>query len=175
MKARLRDMNVSFDGRTLLTIETAENCRVIWDELNGHDVEVTVKRFRKKRSLDANAYAWVLMDKLAEKLSLPKANIYKRAIREVGGNSQIVCVQNKAVDALRAGWSRNGLGWLTDVLPSKIEGCTNVVLYYGSSTFDTEQMARMVDSIAQDCKSVGIETMPPDKLEALLTRWEGEK
>ncbi len=31
---------------------------------------VTIKEFRKKRSLDANAYAWVLMNKLADKLNM---------------------------------------------------------------------------------------------------------
>lgn len=175
MKARLHDISVSFDGKTLLTIETQENCRGLWDALNGQDVEVTIKRFRQRRSLDVNAYAWVLIDKLAEKMSLPKVNVYRRSIREVGGNSQVVCVQNNAVESLRHGWSRNWLGWITDVLPSKIDGCTNVVLYYGSSTFDTAQMARMIDSIVQDCNAVGVETMPPDKLSALLAAWEGKK
>ena len=35
---------------------------------------------------------------------------------------------------LRRGWEHNGLGWVTEILPSKIAGCVNVVLYYGSST-----------------------------------------
>ncbi len=171
MKARLHDISVTLDGKTLLTIEAPESCRTLWDELREHDVDVSIKRFRKRRSLDANAYAWVLISKLAEKTGEKKAAVYQNEIREVGGACQVVCVQDKAVDALRDGWSRNGLGWVTDVIPSKIKGCTNVILYFGSSIFDSAQMATFIDHIIQDCKAVGIETMPPDELEALLGAW----
>lgn len=47
-----------------------------------------------------------------------------------------------------------------------------MILYYGSSTFDTRQMSRMIDNLIQDARSVGIETMAPDKLAALLGEWE---
>lgn len=142
------------------------------DDLRGKDVEVTIKKHRQKRSLDANAYAWVLMDKLAAAVGRPKMEIYKDAVLEVGGNTDIVCVQDRAVDKLRESWSKNGAGWLTETMPSKIDGCTNVILYYGSSSFDTAQMSRLIDNLVQDCIAVGIETMSPDKLNALLGGWK---
>lgn len=172
MKAKLFDLSWRSDGTNVLTIETREDCRGLMDDLHGKDVEVTIKRHRKKRSLDANAYAWVLMDKLAAAVGRPKMEIYKDAVLEVGGNTDIVCVQNRAVDKLRESWSKNGAGWLTETMPSKIEGCTNVILYYGSSSFDTAQMSRLIDNLVQDCIAVGIETMPPDKLNALLEGWK---
>lgn len=82
-----------------------------------------------------------------------------------------MCVINSAVNKLRQMWQHNGLGWVTDVLPSKVRGCTNVILYYGSSTYDRAQMARLIDNIVQDCRAVGVETLPPDKLEALKDEW----
>ena len=54
------------DGGCVLTITTRENIGAMFDELHDTDVDVTVKKHREKRSLDANAYAWVLMDKFAE-------------------------------------------------------------------------------------------------------------
>lgn len=42
-----------------------------------------------------------------------------------------------------------------------------MLLYYGSSTYDGAQMARLIDNIVQDCKAVGIETMTPDELARL--------
>lgn len=66
----------------------------------------------------------------------------------------------------------NGLGWQTDTIPSKLEGCTNVVLYYGSSTYDTEQMSRLIDIVVQDCKALGIETKTPDEIANMLSLWE---
>jgi hypothetical protein len=142
------------------------------DELKDCErLSVEVKPFRQRRSLDANAYCWVLMDKLAEKLHKSKVEIYREYIRDIGGNSDTLCVQNRALERVCQGWSRNGIGWLTDTFPSKIEGCTNVICYYGSSEYDTEQMSRLIDLIVQDCKEQGIETMTPGELAKLKAMW----
>lgn len=131
-----------------------------------------VKQFRKKRSLDANAYAWVLMDKLAEKTGIAKETIYRALVRDIGGNSTTICAQNKTVDKLCENWQANGLGWITDTLESKIDGCTNVVLYYGSSTYDTTQMSRLINLLVQECEAQGIDTKTPSELAALMEEYE---
>ena len=51
----------------------------------------------------------------------------------------------------------------------------NVILYYGSSVFSSSTMSRLIDNLIQDAKAVGIETMAPDKLAALLGEWEGKR
>lgn len=133
-----------------------------------------IQRKRKKRSNDANAYFFTLADKLAEKLNIPKTEIYRNYIKEIGGVSETVCVRNEAVEKLCEGWKHNGLGWQTDTIPSKIQGCTNVILYYGSSTYNTEQMSRLINLIVEDCKVQGIETRTPDEIADLLSLWESE-
>lgn len=145
----------------------------VCEELEAGKVyEVIVKQQRKKRSLDANAYAWVLIDKLAERIGIPKTLVYQQYVREIGGNSETVCVLEQAVDKLIEGWNRNGVGWIAEKMPSKLNGCVNVTLYYGSSTYDTAQMSRLIDLIVQDCKANGIETMTPFELDALKERWK---
>lgn len=171
MKARLHDLSLARDGGYLLTIATRENVGTLYDELHEVDVDVTVKKHREKRSLDANAYSWVLLDKLAEATGTTKSEIYRREVRAVGGNTETVCVREKAVKKLCDGWNKNGIGWQTEVMDSKIDGCKNVVLYYGSSTFDTRQMSRLIDNIVQDCKELGIETLTPQQLDALKEEW----
>ena len=133
-----------------------------------------IKEFRKKRSLDANSYAWVLMNKLADKLNMGVRDIYRHYIPDIPNNSETICVQDSAVDKLRTGWEHNGLGWCSDVTASKLPGCTNVVLYYGSSTFDQHQMGIMLDLIIADCKQVGIETLTPAELARMNLEW-GER
>lgn len=130
-----------------------------------------LKEYRKRRSLDANAYLWVLLDKLSARLAVPKAELYRRLIPDIGGNSETVCIPTKGVDKLRAGWEHNGLGWVTDTQPSKLPGCTNVTLYYGSSAYDTEQMGRLIDLVVGECKAQGIETATPEELARLKTEW----
>ena len=47
--------------------------------------------------------------------------------------------------------------------------------YYGSSTHSTKCMSRLIDHIVQDCKAVGIETLPPDKLSAMMAEYKPVK
>ena len=136
--------------------------------------EYEIKARKGSRSLDSNAYAWVLIDKLAAATNIPKSDVYRRAFREVGGNSEIVCVKAEAAPMLRKVWESRGLGWQTEEDVSKLPGCVNVILYYGSSTFDRRQMSRFIDGLIQDAKAVGIETMTPDNLKLLLDSWEGK-
>ena len=169
---KIRDFSIDYStGRQLLTVELKSDFRPLFGELAGKDLDGTLKEHRERRSRDANAYCWVLIDKLAEKLNFPKAEVYRAAIKDIGGISSTVCVQDRAVEMIRQGWEKNGIGWQTDVLPSKIEGCTNVVLYYGSSTYDTAQMSRLIDHIVQDCKAVGIETATPEELARMMEGW----
>ena len=133
---------------------------------------MTVDKARKRRSLDANAYFWVLAGKIAEHQGLPgTTDVYRSYIKEIGGNREIVCVREDAADKLCVGWERNGLGWVTERFSSKIKGCVNVILYYGSSTYDTAQMSRLIDLAVQDCKALDIETATPQELSLLLDRW----
>lgn len=166
---------VSPDGELCLKVKNIPAARQFVLSMRDRIYTCEVKEQHKKRSLDANAYFWVLADKLAEATRIPKEDIYREAIRGIGGNSDTVCVKATAADKLCEIWRARGLGWLADQFPSKLEGCINVTLYSGSSTYDTRQMARLIDNIVQDCQAVGIETMPPEKLQSLLESWGGAK
>lgn len=144
---------------------------VIGEMEEGKRYELTIKQQRKKRSLDSNAYAWTLMDKLAERMAIPKEEIYRGYVRNIGGNCQTVCIKAEAAETLRRIWSGKGLGWVSDTLPSKLPGCENLVLYYGSSEYDTRQMSRLIDMIVQDCKACGIPTATPEEIARMMDRW----
>ena len=135
---------------------------------NDKDYVLTVKEYKAKKSLSANAYFWVLCGKLAEKTHIGSTEIYKRLIKEIGGNNTLVCVQEDCVDALCSHWAAKGLGWVTETVDSKLNGCKNVFLYYGSSLYDSTQMSRLIDLIVQECKQQGIETMTPQEIAALM-------
>lgn len=154
-----------------LCVQTNKARQVLDTLKDGKAYDVEIKEHREKRSLDSNAYAWLLIDRLAEKLRIPKTEIYRRYIREIGGNNETVCVTAEAADKLRSGWEHNGLGWQTDTMSSKLPGCVRVVLYYGSSTYDTAQMSRLIDLIVQDCREQGIETLSPEKLAGMMEEW----
>ena len=145
--------------------------KLLADELREGEISLKAMKWRNRRSLDANAYMWTLVDKIAQKTRQKPVDVYRHAIKEIPGNSTLVCVQDKAKDVLQQQWQAKGLGWQTEELKSKIEGCTNIVLYYGSSVYNTTQMSLLIDSIVDDCKELGIETLTPYELEGIKAAW----
>lgn len=171
MQAKLKDLTINRDGSQNVTLTVSTDFRPLFDELAGKELDVEIKLHRKKRSLSANAYCWVLVDKIAARSGVDKTSVYRETIRNIGGVSDIVCCQDRAVEALRSGWQAHGVGWITDTMPSKLEGCTNVILYYGSSTYDTAQMSRLIDLLVMEAKELGIETATPQELDRLREEW----
>ena len=135
--------------------------------------DLTVKEHRKKRSLDANAYAWVLIGKLADAMRIPPTVVYNNAIQNIGGNYEVIPIREEAVDKFKEVWTKQGLGWpCVDMGPSKIQGYRNLRAYYGSSTYDTRQMSILIDALIQDCKALDIETLSEEKLSAMMEGWD---
>lgn len=131
-----------------------------------------VKEYRKKRSLDANAYAWVLIHKLSTAMHISPEEVYLLEIPEIGDNYTPVCVREKDVERFIKSWQSQGLGWpVKDLGASQVPGCRNLMAYHGSSTFDTRQMSRLIDNLVQGCKGCDIEVLPPDKLALLKEEW----
>ena len=154
---RISDGGYDLSGKARITFTLNEKNVSELDELLDKELTVTVKQYRRRRSLDQNALAWVYIDKIAQKIKRSPVEVYREEIRHIPGTSDMVCVREAGAEKLRESWSRNGLGWVTETMPSKVEGCVNVKLYYGSSTFDTKQMSDFIDRITEDCREFGID------------------
>lgn len=178
LTGKIAGVSFTIDGMPMVALQLNERNSALrmLDELKSLE-KLTVKlgKFKQKRSLDANAYCWVLISKIAEKTNIPKDEVYRNAIRGIGGNYDVVCVRDKAVSSLCSAWVRNGIGWMTDTMPSKLDGCTNVMLYYGSSTYDVEQMQRLTENIIQDCIALNIPTKSQAEIDSLLSHWGSNK
>ena len=171
MIGKLSGFTYNRDGSQNITVTVTDNFAQEYEELKNNDVSVEIKKFFKKRSLDASAYAWTIIDKIAEKTGERKKDVYRHAIREIGGVSTIICVRDIAADSLCRGWEEHGTGWMTEKTKSKIPGCTNVTLWYGSSVYDTKQMSALIDSLIQDAEALGIPTITEREKEQLIGRW----
>ena len=132
-----------------------------------------VKEYRRKRSLDANAYCWVLIHKLAHSMQITPLEVYRQAIANVGCNHEIIPIKEEAAAHFKKVWEAKGLGWpCLDLGKSKIPGYRNLAAYYGSSTYDVQQMSQLIDNLVQDCKALDLETLPPEKLSLLKEEWD---
>lgn len=169
IKAISKDLSSS---KYNLTIETEKVHMGEYEALKDKEISVTIKQYRKKRSLDCNAYAWVLLDKLSKVMKLPVTEIYKMEIMEIGV-SEIIPIKDDKINKFIEAWNKNGLGWICESLgKSKLDGYTNLKVYYGSSTYDSKEMSLLINSIVEDCKLQEIETATPQELERMCQEWK---
>ena len=139
------------------------------------DLSVEVKKYRPQRSIDANAYMWVLCDKIAQNVKTTKESVYREIIKRVGVFSVIAAQEDKC-EAVINGWEGRGIGWVAEVMDGcKLDGCVRVILYYGSSTYNTEEFSRLLDEIISEAKELGIDTATPDEIALMKARWDDEK
>lgn len=175
MTGRIKDLTTDRHGKTILTLEINERqaAETLYDELClCEKCEIAVKKWRKKRSLDSNSYFWVLCGELSAKIGISPEVIYREMVRDIGGNYEVLPVKHEAVEKFCSCWQGNGTGWITDTFPSKLPGYTNVMAYYGSSTYDSAQMHRLLENMIAECREHGIETRPPDEIAAMMQYWE---
>lgn len=121
--------------------------------------EYEIRPKKSLRSLEANALFWKLCQDVAQAVGLTKNEVYRNAIREVGIFSPLV-MDNAAIQEFEKVWAGKGIGWFCDVADdAQEEGKKIVLAYHGSSTYTVKQMSALIDSIMQDAKAVGVETL----------------
>ena len=129
------------------------------DVKDDKELTVQVKEYKQKRSLSQNAYMWVLLDEIGKAINRSKEDVYKELVKDYGV-FEIIPLKDEAVERFNHNWCKNGLGWFTQILgKSKLNGYTNLIIYYGSSTYNTQEMNRLLDAVVSECEELGIQTM----------------
>lgn len=134
-------------------------------------MEIILQTIKKKRSLSVNAYCWVLFNEIAKSIKSTAVNVYKAAIRDVGVYELMympICAVDRFIDT----WNAKGDGWQAELLEAEYQGLSCVKAYYGSSTYNTSEMARLIDWAIDEAEGLGIETLTPDQKNLLLQEWE---
>ena len=125
---------------------------------------------RKKRSLDANAYFWVLVGKIADKLRASKDEIYFEMLKKYG--QSITVTVRAGLDLSRAGFKYYEL-FKDGISAGKPFEAYRV--FIGSSQYDTREMSVLIDGVVQEAKELGIETLTQLELAEILGRYEQEQ
>lgn len=168
MKFRIKEIKFSEDGAEIV-LDKVENLRLqrFLTEIKGdvQNLEFDLKTAKQKRSLEANAYMWVICDKIAKSIRSTKEEVYRKAIREVGV-FQMMLVSNEALNETLTRWSEAGDGFFAEVKceSKKNPNCSIVMFYFGSSKYSTQEMSRLIDYLVEEAKGLGIETLTPQEL-----------
>ena len=142
-------------------------------------LSVSLKKWRKKRSLDANAYYWELLSKLAEALHLSKPVAHNKMLREYGqhefidGHTLPIPIPDTELAEQQALEAQTFHIKPTSQVKAGKDGIMyrTYVMLRGSSDYDTKEMAELIDGLVAECKDLGIETLPPDELERMKAAW----
>lgn len=171
MKARAINKALTLERKPTITFEISEGWLLNDELLDGRDIDLTIKKYSKKRSLNANAYMWELCTLLAEKINVPKDEVYREAIR-TSGIFRDMEMSEDAVKTFETAWEMLGTGWITErVDDGKREGTALIRAYYGTSRYNSKQMSRVIDGLVQDCKASGIPTLDDQEIERLIEEW----
>lgn len=159
-------------GQKSVTFSINESLTEV-DAIKDVDVlSITAEPLKKKRSLSANAYFFVLVSKIADTLRASKTEIHNRLIREYGQYEYIDgVIPTLAVDDRFAEEMLNR----SDIHlkpEGRIGDRVRMAVMRGSHTYDTREMSILIDGAISEAKELGIETLPPAELERMLKEWK---
>lgn len=124
-----------------------------------------IKEYHKKRSLNANAYAWALIGKIADVLRSSKDEIYLEMLKKYG-QSEIVSVLS---DINVTGYFK----YFEQIATVRLQGknFTHYKVFKGTSEYNTLEMAVFIDGVISEAEELGINTLPPDEVEKIKSLW----
>ena len=129
--------------------------------------EYEIKPYKEKRSLSANAYCWVLIEKIAEKMNKPKEEVYIEMLKDYG-TIAVDSEGKKLIFSVKASIDISKyFKYYKEMGLSKDGNFKHYYVIKGSSEYDSKEMNRFIDGIIQECKSLGIETMTPEEIARL--------
>lgn len=175
MNGTIRDFFITRDRKQILTLELKGDFREQYEELKDKELDIEIKRHREKRSKSANDYMWWLCREIAQKLDRESSKeVYLEHILQ-GNVYRPMEMRSDCVDTFVYAWGLNGIGWPCQIVDhSQRDDFVILHAYYGSSTYTTKQMSRLIDGLVQDAQALGIETKPQEELDSLLASWRPE-
>lgn len=144
----------------------------IWIEMSssmmlpvGTDVDVDIKEYKEKRSLNANSYFHVLVDKLRQKIRISFAACKNHLITSYGqieyiGDTPATIKTNIEPEQMRELETLHCM----QISVEDEDGVYWYRVYRGTHTYDSREMAMLIDGTIEECKAQNIETMTPNEL-----------
>lgn len=163
MIGRINSIGRSLDGKTMLMIETDVDAAELQD-FTDKDLSITIKKYVKRRSLDANALLWAVLGELAAASQADKWDLYLLMLKRYGKYTY-VSLKPEAVDDFRAMYRECEV-----VGESEDRVC--MICYIGSSTYTKEEFSRLLDGVISECTEVGIKLKASSEIEELYRSWQ---
>ena len=169
LSGKIQGVSVDYQtGKALLTLaveqkQSAINC---YDELHLEErLSFKIDKYRKKRSLNANAYCWKLMTEIANRTRASKEEVYLEMLKRYGQREVISVLAHIPISEYVKYSEEIGEG----VVNGKL--FKHYYVYKGSSEFDTREMHIFIDGVISEAKELGISTETPDQIARMKDLW----
>lgn len=167
------------------------NCQMVFDanDINLEDINaikdeeelrITVKKYRRKRSLDANAYYWQLLSKVAETLQMSKPHCHNLMLARYGQTEffgdQVAYTMLPDTEVVTKRMEQMQEAHFAPTSQRKMG--TDGIIYRAwkllkpSHEYDSKEMSVLIEGIVSEAKELGIETLPPVELERMMQALE---
>ena len=175
LTGKIHSVAFTADGRPLVTFEVYEGqpaLKMANDYQGGARVAIKVTKYNEKRSLDANAYYWQLLTKLANVQKISNAYCHNVMLRrygvfeEIDGKPVYLVIPDTDDAEKKADESETYHIKPTSNVREGKDGLMyrTYMLLKGSSRYDTAEMSRLISGLVDECKQCGIETLTPAEL-----------
>lgn len=154
-------------AKVTLILNEKQRAQALYDELRGAEkLSIKISKYRKKRSIDANNYAWALINEIANVLRADNDEVYLKMLKRYG---QVETISVAAEVNLRG-----FVKYFDEIGESAVKGklFKHYRAYKGSSEFDTREMSIFIDGVVYEAKLLGIQTETPEELAKLKSLWK---
>ena len=167
---KIVDLSNSYlTGKPKITFELneRENARLLYDELhNAEKLSIKISRFREKRSLNSNNYAWKLMTEIGNVLRRSKEDFYLEMLKRYGQRELISVKAHIPIGQFIKYCEQAGESTLNGTL------FKHYFVYKGSSEFNSLEMSIFIDGVVDEAKGLGIQVETPEQIAEMKSLWQ---
>ena len=128
--------------------------------------DLKIDKHRNKRSLDANNYAWHLINEIANALRMSKEEVYLRMLKDYGQREYVSMLANVNPNRISKYYEEQG------TFKHNNNTFKSYMFYIGTSQYDSKEMSIFIDGLVQEARNLGIETLEDTEIENLIKEME---
>ena len=169
LSGKIQGLALDFGTRkTTLTLTVNEEtaAKILYDELHGAEkLSFKIEKYREKRSLNANNYAWKLLTEIGNILRISKEEVYLEMLKRYGQSDIISVLAHIPIQDYVKYCEEAG----ETVLNGKV--FKHYKVFKGSSEFDQREMSIFLAGVVSEAKEMGIPTETPNEIARLKAMW----
>ena len=153
-----------------------------FEALRDKELSLSVKEFKRHRSLDANALYWKLIGELGKVLKVSNSALHNVILSRYGTfeevDGQLCYALIKDTDEAFKRISESELYHLkatSEVVSGKDGDYRRYIMLKGSHEYTSAEFSRLLNGLVDECRMMGIQTESDDEIAHIMELYKGAK